>query len=157
MLGDLDFAVANQWEASFLYRNDRFDAAAARAGDARDFLGLRLLLPVGQGAGGAVRIDSAAGELRGRPAIGASVRVVRSDGRILVGQVDGGSGHSGVRSPELHFGLGDSAAEAVEVLIRYRDRNGNAQSLELLLDPGWHSVLLPDGGTSVALAQRGAR
>jgi hypothetical protein len=39
------------------------------------------------------------------PAIGAVVKVRLSDGRRLVSQVDGGSGHSGERAPDIHLGL----------------------------------------------------
>ena len=42
--GDLDFAVANQWEASYFYRND--------APSCGSFLGLHLLLPLRPGAPG---------------------------------------------------------------------------------------------------------
>jgi len=128
--GDLDFAVANQWEASRLYRNDLRDTAAA--GDP-DFLGLRLLVPVSG--------DSAAG----RPAVGATVRIEHPDGRVLVGEVDGGNGHSGVRSPELHFGIGpDLAGRSLPVGIRYRNRAGAVRALTLELSPGWHTIVLPD-------------
>jgi enediyne biosynthesis protein E4 len=41
-----------------------------------------------------------------RPAIGAVAVVSFADGRRLVGQIDGGNGHSGRRAPEIHFGLG---------------------------------------------------
>jgi hypothetical protein len=123
----------------------------------RDFLGLRLLLPVEPGAALEVQIGGPDAALRGRPAIGATVHITRPDGRVLVGEVDGGNGHSGVRSPELHFGLGDSAAAPVAVVIRYRDREGHALSLELSLEPGWHSVLLPDESASLALARGGVR
>ncbi len=96
-------------------------------------------------------------ELSGRPAIGATVRVVRPDGRVLVGQVDGGNGHSGVRSPELHFGLGDDIAESIGVSIHYRDRFGREGSIELDLESGWHSVLLPDRPDDFAFAKEGAQ
>ena len=150
--GDLDFAVANQWESSSFYRNE-----LAREGNTRsDFLGLRLLLPIEPTQRIEVRSGGGGAELRGRPAIGASVRITDSQGRILVGQVDGGSGHSGVRSPELHFGLGKASAGPIAVSIRYRDRNGQAQSLELALEPGWHSVLLPDQGPQRLALENGA-
>jgi hypothetical protein len=83
------------------------------------------------------------------------VRVERSDGRVLVGQVDGGNGHSGVRSPELHFGLGAAREErTVDVQVRYRNRNGEPRSLALRLEPGWHTVMLPDEPAGLALAAR---
>jgi hypothetical protein len=90
--------------------------------------------------------------------VGASVRVVRADGRVLVAQVDGGNGHSGVRSPELHFGLGaEGAGKPVDVEIRYRDRNGRPRSLALTLAPGWHRILLPDEPASLVMATGVAR
>jgi hypothetical protein len=63
--------------------------------------------------------------------------------RAQVAQVDGGNGHSGVRSSELHFGLG-AAAEGtqVPVEVRWRDRQGSVHQAELRLPAGWHSVEL---------------
>jgi hypothetical protein len=142
--GDLDFVVANQWEPSFLYRNDRNDPRSPPDSTTRDFLGLRLVLPAGAESAGAQAT---------RPAVGAAVRLRRADGRVLIGQVDGGNGHSGVRSPELHFGLGDTATnEPVQVEIRYRDRSGTPALLTLDLRPGWHTVVLPDAGGTDRLA-----
>jgi hypothetical protein len=151
--GDLDFAIANQWDTSFFHRNEHVVDASTR----NDFLGLRLLLPVEARTDLEVRSGRDGADLRGRPAVGASVRLTRSDGRVLVGQVDGGNGHSGVRSPDLHFGLGDSADENIEVEIRYRDRLGHAQSIELNLSPGRHSILLPDQPPRLALMKGGAQ
>ncbi len=42
-----------------------------------------------------------------RPAIGAAATVFLPDGRRMTAQVDGGNGHSGKRSQDLHFGLGN--------------------------------------------------
>ena len=70
---------------------------------------------------------------------------VSSDVRIagrLVGQVDGGNGHSGKRSPDLHFGLGRAGAGPFRVELRWRDPGGNVQEHTLSLPPGWHTVLL---------------
>ncbi|MBM4336191.1 MAG: CRTAC1 family protein [Deltaproteobacteria bacterium] len=134
--GDLDFAVANQWEPSVFYRNERSGAANA-------FLGLHLAHPVG-GAAKEVRVRSGHPDGASWPAIGAAATVRRADGRVLVGQVDGGNGHSGVRSPELHFGLGDAGDRSSRVLVRYRDRFGRPAQVELDLASGWHTVVLPD-------------
>ncbi len=115
--GDLDFVFANQWEDSYYYRNDSPGRHA--------FLGLRLQLA------------------RGRPAIGAEASVVLPDGRRLTAQVDGGNGQSGKRAPQLHFGLGDVAAEQpLTVQIRWRDAQGRARVRSLTLEPGWHTVQL---------------
>jgi enediyne biosynthesis protein E4 len=64
------------------------------------------------------------------------------DGRTMTAQIDGGSGHSGKRSPEMHFGLGRMAADReLEVNIRWRDAGGvHARTYRLL--PGWHDIRL---------------
>jgi hypothetical protein len=134
--GDQDFAVANQWETSYLYRNE---APAPGA-----FLGLHLLLPVQRAdAGFRVQPGHPSEEVRGRPAVGAFVEVRTSDGRLRVGHVDGGSGHSGKRSPEVHFGLGEMAPNAVlDVTLCWRSPTGSVHKKSLELTPGWHTVLL---------------
>jgi hypothetical protein len=125
--GDLDFVFANQWEDSFFYRNDSVNKNA--------FLGLNLLIPSvpGQGAAGTP----------GRPAIGAEARVLLPDGRRLTAQVDGGNGMSGKRAPQLHFGLGNVAADkSLQVEVRWRDARGQRQVRTLTLKPGWHTIVL---------------
>ncbi len=145
--GDLDFAIANQWDTSVLYRNESPNPHA--------FLGLHLLHPT-TGATGSRAVRVTAGHpgpgIPGRPAVGAAARLVRDDGRVLVAQVDGGNGHSGVRSPELHFGLGAATGAPLEVSIRYRDRQGAPARVTLALEPGWHTVVLPDAASNVKLA-----
>ena len=163
--GDLDFAVANQWETSRFFRNDCPTPGA--------FLGLRLLLPcVSNGSGVHVQAGHpvqvghpvraglssarsapshdatpAAPTSPARPAIGATAIVHLPDGRKLIGQVDGGNGHSGARSPELHFGLGD-VGEFVEISVdlRWRDANGRVTRETITVTPGWHTVRLGAGG-----------
>jgi enediyne biosynthesis protein E4 len=146
--GKLDFAVANQWAQSSFYRN-----RSSRAGG---FLGLHLLVPVLPGEPAETQVfrnrHPGAGIPPGRPAVGASVRVYLPDPktgpgrhvrRVLVAQVDGGNGHSGKRSPDLHFGLGagqDSASLAVE--IRWRDPRGRVRQETHSMPPGWHTVVL---------------
>ena len=144
--GDLDFAVANQWEPSYFYRNESPHPGA--------FLGLHLRLPLH--AHGPTRTSARPGhpgvDLPGRPAIGAAATVHLPDGRRLVAQVDGGNGHSGVRSPDLHFGLGRVPRETrLAVDLAWRDPVGHVHRETLHLTPGWHTVLL--GGTE-RMAQR---
>lgn len=128
---DLDFAYGNQWEQSFFYRND--GPAPGRG------LSLALSLPVGEDG------------RRTLPAIGASATVVLPDGRRLVGQVDGGSGHSGKKSPELHFGLGRlPAAATVAVEVEFRDRSGAVRRERHQLEPGRHTLVLGKDGRSDA-------
>ncbi len=148
--GRLDFAVANQFEPSFFYRNE-----SPRGGD---FLGLHLLLPLEPGRATTHRRGHPAGDVAGRPAVGAVARVRRRDGSILIAQVDGGSGHSGKRSPDVHIGLGSTDADAdaaaggaLTVELTWRDPDGRVHTEALRLEPGWHTVVLgwpARGGTS---------
>ncbi|HEX4952499.1 MAG TPA: CRTAC1 family protein [Thermoanaerobaculia bacterium] len=117
---DLDFVVANQWEHSYLYRND-----APRAGKG---LVLDLRLPVADGSGSVA-------------AVGAQARVRLPDGRTLLGEVDGGSGHSGKRSPEVHFGLG-AVAGPVAVEVTFRGFDGTVRTQTFTLEAGRHTLLL---------------
>ena len=133
--GRLDMVVANMWGPATYYHNE-----SPRAGA---FLGLHLLLPIGnQGSNDLiVREGLPTGDIKGRAAVGAVVTVTLPNRRILTRQVDGGNGHSGKRSSDLHFGLGEVAGP-VRVKIDWRDRFGGAQHKVLSLNAGWYTVLL---------------
>jgi hypothetical protein len=78
-----------------------------------------------------------------RSAVGAVVRVSLPDGRRLVTEVDGGNGHSGKRSTDVHFGLGAVPLEAqLPVEINWRNANGEVKQQKIQLNPGWHTVIL---------------
>jgi len=84
-----------------------------------------------------------AADLYGRPAFGASVSVELPGGRKEWAQVDGGSGHSGKRSPDLHFGLGRISPDTpLKVELAWRNHAGQIERKTLWLKPGWHTVLL---------------
>jgi hypothetical protein len=132
--GRLDYVVANQWAPSSFYHNTSVETGA--------FLGLRLRLPLnGDGTAAMAVDDDATTATPSRAAIGAEATVALPDGRRLIGQVDGGNGHSGKRSPELHFGLG-SLLGPVEVELAWRDLTGQPHRQSLHLEPGWHTILL---------------
>jgi hypothetical protein len=115
--GRLDFVTANQWGPSYFFKNQSPNPGA--------FLGLRLV------------------HANGSPAIGALASVNLPDGRKLIAQVDGGNGHSGRRSPDIHFGLGVwRKAKPVPVEIKWRDRDGKVQQKALPLSPGWRTIQL---------------
>ena len=114
--GLLDFAVARQFAAPVFYHN-----TSPAAGE---FLGLRL-----------------AHEEDGGPAVGAQVTVTTADGRKFLGRVDGGSGHSGKRSNEVHIGLG-KAGGPVSAKLCWRDRTGQVHEQTLELSTGWHDLQL---------------
>jgi hypothetical protein len=164
--GLLDYAIANQWAPSFFYLNTSAQQGA--------FLGIRLRLPVNKKSLEPTKVCS--GEqglnLPGRSAVGAVVTVAVPDGRRLVVQVDGGNGHSGKRSSDVHFGLGSvsraptlpveinwrdpsgrvqrqtiqrshgSPALKLPVQIKWRDASGQVQRQIIQLSPGWHTVIL---------------
>jgi hypothetical protein len=135
--GDLDFAVANQWEPSIFYRNECAGCGA--------YLGLHLRLPVQTEDSLATTVQPGHPDANtaSRPAIGAAATLHLPDGRRLVAQVDGGNGHSGDRSPDLHFGLGRLAPDArLAVDIQWRSANGQVHQETLQLSPGWHTILL---------------
>jgi hypothetical protein len=61
----------------------------------------------------------------------------------MVQQVDVSNGHSGKRSPELHFGLGQlPQSTTVAVDLSWRDVNGTIHRETLNLTPGLHTIML---------------
>jgi hypothetical protein len=124
--GKLDFAVARQWDQPVFYSNQAKSPGA--------FLGLRL------------SHDTAATEgalpAPGSPVVGAQVTVTTPDGRKHVSRVDGGGGHSGKRSNEVHIGLGDNVTGPVQVHVKWRDRTGQMREQDMQMTPGWHSLRL---------------
>jgi hypothetical protein len=123
--GRLDFAVARQFDAPVFYHN-----ASPTTGR---FLGLRLTHDAAPSAG--------AFPATGSPVVGAQVTVRTSDGRSFIARVDGGSGHSGKRSHEVHIGLGDVDGP-VQAHLQWRDRAGQVHEQDLELTTGWHSLQL---------------
>jgi hypothetical protein len=132
--GDLDWAVTNQWDTSWFFRND--------APNPGEYLGLHLIRTVALSAETTVRSGHPQpGE--GWPAFGAVATVHLPDGTVLVGHVDGGSGHTGSRSPDIHLGLGELPADSeVTVELIWADGAGGMASKEMTLKPGWHTVSL---------------
>jgi hypothetical protein len=130
--GCLDLIVSNMWGPASYYHNERAVAGSS--------LSLNLLLPVSP-ENTLVYEGKQRSEIPGRAAVGATVRVSLPDGKVLTRQVDGGNGHSGKRSPDLHFGLGGFQSE-VKVEIRWRDPDGKVQQQLLNLKPGRYTVVL---------------
>ena len=131
--GDLDFAIADQWEPSWFFRNDSPRRNAS--------LELDLRLPAPDGLS--------------RPAVGAAATVYLPGGRRLVGQADGGSGHSGKRAPEIFFGLGAvPPGTPLRVSVRWRDGRGQVHAATMFLAPGRHRVVLgaPQAAPPVVIA-----
>jgi hypothetical protein len=110
-------AVSRQWEDPVFYHNT--------GKSSNGFLGLRLT------------------HEDGAPAIGAQVTIKTADGHTQMNRVDGGSGHSGKRSHEVHFGLG-GASGPVSAHVKWRDRDGKIHEQDLTLSAGWHDLQLGD-------------
>jgi len=126
--GRLDMAVARQFAEPVYYHNE--------APDAGGYLNLKLTHEQdGETTGTAPSAGS--------PATGAQVTATTADGKKYVQRVDGGSGHGGKRSSEVHIGLGD-AQGPVTVCIEWRDRHGKTHMQELELDQGMHEFVLGD-------------
>ena len=132
--GLLDFVTGNQWEDSKFYHN--------RSNSKKSFLGISLRLNL-DSSEKAIKIDE---ELSSpsRYAIGAIIKIKLKNGKEYMRFVDGGNGHSGRNSPEVHFGLGNtSAKEILDVDLTWRGSKGNLKNSKIKLNNGWHTVYLP--------------
>ncbi|MFI7288508.1 CRTAC1 family protein [Streptomyces anulatus] len=114
--GRLDLAVARQWGEPGFYLNESPTTG--------DFLGLKLTHPSGS------------------PVVDAQVTVTLPDGTRRVSRVDGGGGHSGKRSHEVHIGLGEQSGTPLPVRLKWRDRSGAVHEKDLRLAPGRHDLQL---------------
>lgn len=112
--GRLSMVIARQWMPSVFLCN--------RSDPAGQAIVLNLRAP---------------GRLSGdRPLVGATAAVRLPNGRIVTDAVDGGSGHSGKRAPEIHLGLGaGSDSQVHDVQLRWRDATGIRQRT-VALRPG---------------------
>jgi enediyne biosynthesis protein E4 len=116
--GMLDMAVARQWDQPVFYAN------------------------TGEPSGKFLSVNLEHADAPGSPVVGAQVEVTTPDGRKRVSRVDGGSGHSGKRSHEVHFGLGEVGETELPVTVRWRDREGETHDDEIRLSPGRHTIEL---------------
>ena len=133
--GRLDLAVARQWGPPEFYRNE--------APSVGNFLNLKLYRPVA----GVTAGDGLAAP--GSPAYGATVTVTTEDGRTQVSKLDGGGGHSGKRSFDVHFGLG-AESTPVSAHIQWRDIDGGEHQQTVKLSAGTHTLLLAGAVQEVA-------
>ncbi|HEV2639949.1 MAG TPA: CRTAC1 family protein [Actinocrinis sp.] len=124
--GVLDFAVAQQWAAPLFYAN--------QSPDLGDSLELELYRPSTDGAA------NTGLEGVGTPAYGATVTVTDAHG-TQISQLDGGGGHGGYRSFDVHFGLGTDTGP-VSVHVQWRDTSGTLHQQTMQLKPGVHTLML---------------
>ena len=134
--GRLDFAVANQWQPSYFYHNAMSSAPATSWGCT-----CCSLWKEERQRSSSRGIGHPAGEIPGRPAIGAAVTIRLPDGHKRVAQVDGGSGYAGKRAPDVHLGLATVAEAPVE--IRWGAiRTATPIEETFQLKAGWHTIRL---------------
>lgn len=129
----LDFAVAYQWDEPVFYRN-------TSPGLGRGVV-FRLYRPAEGTPGGMQSLGS--------PAYNATVEVVQDDGRRMLGQLDGGSGHAGKRSFGVHFGLGNSDGP-VRATISWIDSEGQQRSHTLSVEAGVHDFILTEHAEEIS-------
>ncbi|HEY3753743.1 MAG TPA: VCBS repeat-containing protein [Pseudonocardiaceae bacterium] len=132
--GAMDFAVARQWGPPAFYANQ----APARG----NFLDLNLFRPTTDGTVGAGLSNT------GSPAYDTTATITTPTG-TQIGQLDGGGGHGGFRSFQVHFGLG-SYTGPVNVHLQWRDTNGQLHQQTQQLNPGTHTLLLSSDVQEVA-------
>lgn len=135
-----DFVAANQWESSVFFHN-----RSGNTSHQNSFVAIHLILPpVASPLRKVVcREGHPNADSPGRPAIGAIVSLEMPDGRRLVSQVDGGSGHSGKRAPTVHFGLGPNPPDDLTLDLTWRDRDGHMQHAAVTVRPSkWYTVEL---------------
>lgn len=134
--GRQDMVVANQWEPSYFFLNKAPGPGA--------FLGLHLRLAVDSGLETSdVNAGSPTAGRATMPAYGAQATLRLANNKKIVGQVDGGSGHTGRRAPEIHFGLGDVPPdEQFDVNVKWRGTDGIVREELFHLKHGWHTIVL---------------
>jgi hypothetical protein len=121
----------------------------------RPFLAFHLLMPVASDTQAEfnARPGHPGADTFGRPAIGARATVTLPDGKTLVDQVDGGSGHAGRSSPQVHFGLGSVAPDQqFDVELSWRNARGQIERRVIRVAPGWHTVVL--GSSPMQLSKK---
>ena len=135
--GRLDYAVARQWDTSYVLRNQ-----SPHAGRAIALRLLRSAVPSSR----LVVLRGTPSAIRAYPAIEAEA-VIRVRGAAPhIARVNGGNGHSGKSSPEIHTGLGHVRADTpVEVALRWREPGGAIAAQRLELRPGIWTIVLPAG------------
>ena len=128
-----EMVFANIWEDSAYIKNQT---------SGNKFLGIHFLLPLA-GADQAMKIhDGHPAWREGTPAIGTFVEADVPGGNKQIRQVDGGNGHSGQRSPEIRFGLGQTTASVIPLKVTWRDLKGILHHDDFALSPGYHTVIL---------------
>ncbi|MEJ7806173.1 MAG: ASPIC/UnbV domain-containing protein, partial [Telluria sp.] len=121
--GRLDYIEAKQFAPAEFHLN------RAGARHRQGFIGLSprfLVAQVGPGSKPLALADATKQGGRSRPALGVYATILLDDGRTFHVEVDGGNGHSGKRSPDLHIGLGEvDPGTKARIRLRWRTLDGS--------------------------------
>ena len=128
--GVLDWAIARQWGLPAFYAN--------QSPNKGNSLNLQLFRPASDKS--AVAGKGLANI--GAPAYNATVTVTTPN-KTQITHLDGGSGHGGFRSFDVHVGLGSYSGPAT-VELQWRDNNGQLHQQKQQMTPGVHSLVLTD-------------
>jgi hypothetical protein len=131
--GRLDFAISRQFGAPAFYANTETNLG--------DYLDLNLVRPSTDGQA------NTGLEGVGTPAYGATVTVT-AGGKTQISQLDGGSGHTGKRSFDVHFGFGMYMGP-VQVHLQWRDTQGELHTQDMQLPEGSHTLMLSGNAQEV--------
>jgi hypothetical protein len=138
--GRLDYVEARQYAAPEFHHN------TSKAARENSFIGLSPRFIVGNAAGLprlVKTVEASDPRIRSRPAVGAHVLIRLSDGRGFTAEVDGGNGHSGKRSPEIHIGLGRvQPGTTADALFKWRSAMGLKEARFNQIAVGQHAVVL---------------
>ncbi|MCY8577999.1 CRTAC1 family protein [Bacillus haynesii] len=131
--GKIDLVYANQWEDSKLYINKSEKVGSSFT--------IRFLHPtIGENLETKV-IKNNKNIIKGVDVIGLTATMELNNGEKLIDFIDGGNGHSGKRSYEIHFGTGDET-EAKTINLRWRSLNGDILTDSITVEPGNYVVQL---------------
>jgi len=133
--GALDFAVARQWGPPAFYAN----VSPAKG----NYLDLEMYRPAAGATADATGSVAGSATLQNRfgaPAYGATVKITTPSGS-QISELDGGGGHGGYRSFDVHFGLG-AYSGPVTAQVEWRDAHGGPHTQALRLAPGTHTLVL---------------
>lgn len=133
--GDMDVALANQWEPSFFYEN--------RLDDSNRSVVLRPCLRRQPSRMAGARLLDLTDRPTCRTPAFVTGRLQRQHRPPIPRQLDLGNGHSGTRSAQLHWGLGEGSEDTERTIqLRWHGPEGTPYRDSIRVQPGSYTLLL---------------
>lgn len=130
--GDQDMVLANQWQTSTYYNNN--------SKNKNKYLALNIRRVANSQADKLTTVTGRVDVSGTTSVIGA---VVKLPDLNRIAYIDGGNGHSGDNSKEIHFGLENIPLEtAIRVELSWLDMQGKVRRNEMHLNPGIYTIFL---------------